>query len=50
MVDDLMSREDTRLRCAFCGEPMDAEDFDPYELLRTTHYCPVDPPVFERSA
>jgi hypothetical protein len=40
MVDDPTRRENTHLWCALCGEPMEAGDFDPYELLRMTHYCP----------
>jgi hypothetical protein len=40
VVDDLMNWENTHFWCAMCGEPMEARGFDPYELLRTTHYCP----------
>lgn len=41
MLDELKlrSRDDRRFHCTYCGESMDAEGFDPFELLRTTHYC-----------
>jgi hypothetical protein len=31
-----------RLRCASCGESMDAQGNDPWELLFSSHYCPTD--------
>jgi hypothetical protein len=40
MLDAPMTRENTHLWCALCGEPMEAGGFDPYELLQMTHYCP----------
>jgi hypothetical protein len=41
MIDELelMAKEDGRLRCTFCGESMESEGFDPFELIQTTHYC-----------
>jgi hypothetical protein len=41
MIDELelMAKEDGRLRCTFCGETMESEGFDPFELIQTTHYC-----------
>jgi hypothetical protein len=48
MIDLLEGIRD-RLRCTFCGEAMDAEGNDPWELLLTSHYCPAEVP-FGRSA
>jgi hypothetical protein len=41
MIDEieLKAHEDHRLRCVSCGESMESEGFDPFELIQTTHYC-----------
>jgi hypothetical protein len=44
MIDLLDGLRD-RLRCTFCGESMDAEGNDPWELLLTSHYCPPQWPL-----
>jgi Fe2+ or Zn2+ uptake regulation protein len=39
MIDLLRSIRD-HLQCTSCGESIDVEGNDPWELLLTSHYCP----------
>jgi hypothetical protein len=38
MIEDPTHRPS--LRCSFCGESIEAQGNDPYEMLLTAHYCP----------
>jgi hypothetical protein len=39
---DLRAGIEDQLRCVACGEWIDAQGNDPWDLLLTSHYCPHD--------